>query len=77
MKIGDRVRLIAVPPDEHDPHMKSTLAKCLGHDFTVMAINEIGFAEIEIDSITGISGDKVYIPPGCLRTSRIIPPRPY
>lgn len=68
MKVGDTVRLIAIPRDEHDPAMKSTLAKCLGHDFTVTAINEIGSAEIEIDSITGISGDKVYIPPGCLKT---------
>jgi hypothetical protein len=67
MKAGDRVRLIAIPSDEDDPAMRSTLEMCLGHDFTVTAVNEIGSAEIEIDSITGISGDKVYIPAACFK----------
>jgi len=61
------MRLISIPHDEKDPAMRATLAKCLGHDFTVTGINEIGLAEIEIDSITGISGDKVYIPLSCFK----------
>jgi len=68
MKVGDRVRLIGVPPDIDDLQTKMTFQRCLGHEFTVAAINEIGYAEIEIDFITGTSGDKIHVSPRFLET---------
>ncbi len=51
MKIGDKVRLIGVPSgleDFPDLPTKSTFEKCLGREFTVAAINEIGWAELKL-----------------------------
>ena len=67
MRVGDRVRLIGVPPDVEDLATKSTFQKCLGHEFTVTVINKIGFAELQIESITGTSDDKIYVPPRFLK----------
>jgi len=63
MKVGDRVRLTGVPPDLEDFPTKLTFQKCLGHDFTVTAINQIGHVELQIESITGTSGDLIYVSP--------------
>jgi hypothetical protein len=70
MRVGDRVRLIGVPSDLEDPSTKSTFQKCLGHEFTVTAINVIGEAELQIETITGTSGDLIYASP---RFLQIIP----
>ena len=67
MKVGDRVRLIGVPPDIEDLPTKLTFQKCLGKDFTVAAINATGHAELQIESITGTSDDKIYVPPRFLQ----------
>jgi hypothetical protein len=68
MRVGDRVRLIGVPSDvEDDLHMKLTFQKCLGHEFTVTAINGIGCAELQIEAITGTSGDLIYVSPRFLK----------
>jgi hypothetical protein len=56
MRVGDKVRLIALPPGLEDfPELptKSTFEKCLGNEFTVTAITEKGWAELTIGSITG------------------------
>jgi hypothetical protein len=62
MKVGDRVRLIGIPPDI-DLDAKSTVQKCLAQEFTVSAVNEVGYAELEIDFITGTSDDKILVAP--------------
>jgi len=66
MRVGDRVRLIGVPSDL-DPSAKSTFQMCLGHEFTVTAVNLIGDAELQIESITGTSGDLIYVSPRFLQ----------
>ena len=66
MEVGDKVRLVAIPPDLEDASTEWTFKHCLGHEFIVAAINEVGYAELQIESITGTSGDKIYVPPGCL-----------
>lgn len=67
MRVGDRVRLIGVPSDVEDPHTILTFQKCLGHEFTVTAINGIGWAELQIEAITGTSGDLIYASPRFLK----------
>jgi hypothetical protein len=62
MKVGDRVRLIGVPSGI-DIGTKLTFKRCLGHEFIVTAIDEMGYAELEIDFITGTSGDKILVAP--------------
>jgi len=66
MRVGDKVRLIDVPPgleDFPDLPTKSTFRRCLGSEFTVTGINEIGWAELPIESITGKKGEKIYVSP--------------
>jgi hypothetical protein len=67
MKVGDKVRLIGVAADLDDLPTKLTFQKCLGHEFTVTAINAIGYAELQTEAITGTSGDLIYVPPRFLQ----------
>jgi hypothetical protein len=58
--------LVDVPPgleDFPDLPTKSTFQRCLGGEFTVTGINEIGWAELPIESITGNKGEKIYVSP--------------
>ena len=44
MKIGDKVRLIGIPPDAHDDEELGTrtlFKKCLGRTFTVAALETV------------------------------------
>jgi hypothetical protein len=66
MKIGSKVRLIGVPDgleDYPDFPSKSTFLKCVGREFVVAGFNEIGWAEINIESVTGSGGEKIWIEP--------------
>jgi hypothetical protein len=56
-----------VPSELEDRHTKLTFQKCLGHEFTVTAINELGWAELQIEAITGTSGDLIYVSPSFLK----------
>jgi hypothetical protein len=67
MRVGDRVRLMSVPSDLDDLSIKSTFQKCLGHEFTVTAINALEDAELQIEAITGTSGDLIYVSPRFLQ----------
>lgn len=67
MKVGDKVRLTGVPPDIEDHLTELTFRRCLGHEFAVASINQIGYAELQIESITGTSGDKIYVSPRFLQ----------
>ena len=69
MKIGDTVRLTAIPPGLEDfPDMptKSTFERCVGNEFTVTAITEKGWAELPIGSITRNKEEKIYVSPSFL-----------
>jgi hypothetical protein len=57
VKIGSRVRLIGIPDgleDYPDLPTKSTFEKCIGH-------NDVGLAELGIQSVTGSEGEKIWV----------------
>jgi len=59
VKIGDRVRLVAIPddlPSNDEPGAMGTsrlFQRCLGRVFSVVAINEVGWAELEVGEVNG------------------------
>lgn len=65
MKVGDRVRLIAIPANlpSGDANLPTngTFAKCLGHEFTVVGFNAIGWAELPIETLTGSLGETIWV----------------
>ena len=66
MKVGSKVRLIGIPDgldDYPDFPSKSTFLKCVGREFVAAGFNEIGWAEINIESVTGSAGEKIWIEP--------------
>jgi hypothetical protein len=67
VKIGDTVRLIGVPADvpvgDSALPTKKRFEQCLGHVFVITAFNEIGWAEIEITSVTGSVGETIWVEP--------------
>jgi len=66
MKVGSKVRLIGIPDgleDYPDFPTKSTFLKCVGREFIVAGLNEVGMAEINIESVTGSSDEKIWIEP--------------
>ncbi len=65
--------MIGVPPgleDFPDFPTKSTFEKCVGHEFVVDALDEIGAAELNISSVTGSYGEKIWIEPRFLTVIR-------
>jgi hypothetical protein len=71
MKVGDKVRLIALPPDlpvgDADLPTKAVFNKCVGHDFLVAGFNEIGLAELLVESVTGSVGETIWVEPEFLK----------
>jgi hypothetical protein len=66
MKVGSKVRVIGIPDgleDYPDFPTKSTFLKCVGREFIVAGFNEVGMAEIKIESVTGRVGEKIWIEP--------------
>jgi hypothetical protein len=68
MKIGDKFRLIALPPDlpvgDADLPTKAVFNECVGHDFVVVAgFNDIGLAELLVESVTGSVGERIWVEP--------------
>jgi len=67
MRIGDKVWLIALPPDlpvgDVDLSTKAVFNKCLGHDFAVAGFNETGLAELLVESVTGSVGETIWVEP--------------
>ena len=66
LKIGDRVRLVGLPqnlPDSNDLPTNSTFEHCLGREFSVAGFNEIGWAELVIESLTGSVGETIWVEP--------------
>jgi hypothetical protein len=56
VKVGSKVRLVGVHDgleDCPDFPTKSTFEKCIGHDFVIAGFNEVGMAELDIESVTG------------------------
>jgi hypothetical protein len=67
VKIGDTVRLTSVPADvpegDADLPTKKRFQQCLGHVFVIAGFNEIGWAELEITSVTGSVGETIWVEP--------------
>ena len=58
------MRLVGVPDglsDDPDLPTKSTFERCVGHEFVVSGFNEIGMAELDIQSITGSIGETIWV----------------
>ena len=66
MKVGSKVRLVGVPDgleDYPDFPTKSTFERCIGHDFVIGGFNEVGMAELDIESVTGSVGETIWVEP--------------
>ncbi len=70
MKTGDPVRLIGVPAGvpEGDAALptRQRFEQCLGHMFVITGFNEIGMAELIIESVTGSIGETIWVEPDFL-----------
>ena len=70
MKVGSKVRVIGIPDgleDYPDFPTKSTFIKCIGREFVIAGFNEVGMAEIGIESVTGSVGETIWIEPQFLQ----------
>ncbi len=66
MKVGSKVRLVGVPDGLEDyPNFptKSTFERCVGHDFVIEGFNDVGMAELDIESVTGSVGETIWVEP--------------
>jgi hypothetical protein len=67
MKTGDRVRLTSLPPGlpvgDADLPTRATFGKCVGRDFLITGFNELGMAELDIETATGSIGETIWIEP--------------
>jgi hypothetical protein len=66
MDVGSKVRLVALPEglkDFPDFPTKSTFEKCVGHEFLVAGFNEVGMAELDIQSVTASIGETIWVEP--------------
>lgn len=74
VKIGDRVRLVAIPDDlplDAEPGALGTgslFQRCLGRVFPVVDINEFGYAELEVGEVNGQPAymESIWVEPECL-----------
>jgi hypothetical protein len=66
VKVGSKVRLVGVPDgleDYPDFPTKSTFERCVGHDFVIEGFNDVGMAELDIESVTGSVGETIWVEP--------------
>lgn len=61
------MRLVGIPPNlpKGDARLPTPaiFQRCLGHQFVVVGFNEVGWAEIEITSVTGSAGETLWVEP--------------
>ncbi len=70
MEIGSKVRVMGIPDglkDDPDFPTRSTFAKCVGHEFVVAGLNDVGMAELDISAVNGSMGETVWIEPEFLK----------
>ena len=74
MKVGDAVKLVGIPHDlptgDADLPTLATFQKCVGRTFVIADFNEIGWAEIDIASVTGSVGETIWVEPQFLEVVR-------
>ena len=61
IRVGGRVPLVGITHDP-DAATKSVFDHCLGKEFIITEITENGDAELQVEAVTGTSGDKIYAP---------------
>lgn len=70
MKVGDSVKLVRLPPElpEGDKQLptKATFEKCVGHLLRIAGFNDLGWAELDIESVTGSVGETIWVEPDYL-----------
>ena len=74
VKIGDRVRLVAIPddlPPDDEPGAMGTnglFQRCLGRVFPVVGFNEYGYVELEVGQVNGRPPymESIWVEPQCL-----------
>ena len=66
VNVGTHVRLIGVPgglEDYPDLPTKSIFKRCVGQEFVIAGYNEVGMAELEVESVTGNFGESIWVEP--------------
>ena len=66
LQVGDKVRLLRVPSDVQDvPGMntREVFSQCVGTVFPIVAFNEIGWAELSVECVTGSVGETLWVEP--------------
>jgi len=66
MNIGTQVRLVGIPddlPSTPDLPTKAVFAQCVGHEFVVAGLNDLGMAELIVESVTGRTGETIWVEP--------------
>ena len=74
VKLGDRVRLVAIPddlPPDAEPGALGTdslFQRCLGRVFPVVDINELGWPQLDMGEVNGQAGymDSIWVEPSRL-----------
>jgi hypothetical protein len=65
VKIGEAVKLVGIrsqlPEGDADLPTLETFRKCVGHKFVISGFNEIRWAEIDIASVTGSTGETIRV----------------
>jgi hypothetical protein len=65
MKIGDKVRLVGIPENlpEGDTRLPTAevFRKCLGKEFLIAGFNQIGWIELDIEAVTGNTGETIWV----------------
>jgi hypothetical protein len=71
MRIGSLVQLIEIPPDISvgDAWLptQSTFKRCLGCTLRISGFNDVGWAELDIEQVTGSVGETIWVEPAFLR----------
>ncbi len=64
-KIGDTVRLLGIPPDlpagDESLPTAAGFKRCVGRQFVIAGFNEIGWAEIDVEEVTGNRGENIWV----------------
>jgi hypothetical protein len=67
-KEGDLVRLVGMPRDLHE-ETQAVFEQCKGQVFRVDGFNEIGWARICVESVTGSCGETIWAEPQYLEAA--------
>lgn len=73
MNLGSKVRLVGVPDGLEESlefPTRSTFERCLGREFAIAGFNELGMAQLDVESVTGHFGESIWVEPQFLEVLR-------